>query len=401
MVDYKTKEGITWNSKSYILKNIHSSPPTIQKYIILYYIFVKRRNIEFYIFFNFFCNFLFLTPWWWWWWWWCGDGCMVVRFAVSVRWEREMEERRRNPSKKSRCTCSTEDLHTNCCCCAHRIGNMFSLLETPNGSPIIIAGPCWPFCLFITFPLIAVISGLVAYFVVLNKDNGLVRFRIRMETFYFFKTFFFFWIDIFFPFDCHIAFVVRLYILSYDWYYDSIVILCQLPRSRSIGTSDRWRGGPGWLVLEWTSWKLSSTGSIVLPRMQGNSTNSIVCSYSLYGCNFDTFCVCCLGFDSRLWSSLSMDWYRYWKKEYVLFQIICDQCEYFMLYEYWTRCLWIIEKHLIHIHIYAHIYMHLLIQSIPPMVDVKEKRRREFYRFVTGTDILKMSCVPKKSRHFI
>ena len=45
--------------------------------------------------------------------------------------------------------------------------------------------------------------------------------------------------------------------------------------------------------------------------------------------------------------------------------------------------------------------MHLRIQSIPPMVDVKEKRRREFYRFVTGTNILKMSCVPKKSRHYI
>lgn len=95
------------------------------------------------------------------------------QFAVSVRWEREMEERRRNQSKKSRCTGTTEDLNTNCCCCAHRIGDMFSILETSNGSPIVMAGPCWPFCLFITFPLIVVISGLVAYFVVLKKDNGL------------------------------------------------------------------------------------------------------------------------------------------------------------------------------------------------------------------------------------
>lgn len=93
---------------------------------------------------------------------------------MSVRWEREMEERRRNQSKKSRCTGTTEDLNTNCCCCAHRIGDMFSILETSNGSPIVMAGPCWPFCLFITFPLIVVISGLVAYFVVLKKDNGLV-----------------------------------------------------------------------------------------------------------------------------------------------------------------------------------------------------------------------------------
>jgi len=59
------------------------------------------------------------------------------------------------------------------CCCARRIGGMFSLVERSDGSPIIIAGPCWPCCFFITLPLIAGIAGLVTYYVVFNQDLGL------------------------------------------------------------------------------------------------------------------------------------------------------------------------------------------------------------------------------------
>uniref|UniRef100_A0A7S4N0V2 Uncharacterized protein n=1 Tax=Odontella aurita TaxID=265563 RepID=A0A7S4N0V2_9STRA len=99
-----------------------------------------------------------------------------ARYAVSVRWEREMEEeesRRREGRKKTRCTCTHEDFHTLCCCGARRIGGMFMLMEKRDGSPVVIAGPCWPFCTFITLPLIVVLSGLVSYFVVLNRESPL------------------------------------------------------------------------------------------------------------------------------------------------------------------------------------------------------------------------------------
>jgi len=94
------------------------------------------------------------------------------QYAVSVRWEREMEERgtqRRMPTPNS----SLELFHMIFCCCARRIGGMFSLVERSDGSPIIIAGPCWPCCFFITLPLIAGIAGLVTYYVVFNQDLGL------------------------------------------------------------------------------------------------------------------------------------------------------------------------------------------------------------------------------------
>ena len=52
---------------------------------------------------------------------------------------------------------------------------MFFLLEKRDGTPILVAGPCWPFCTFVTVPLIIVLSGLVAYFIVLDPEMGLVR----------------------------------------------------------------------------------------------------------------------------------------------------------------------------------------------------------------------------------
>jgi hypothetical protein len=86
---------------------------------------------------------------------------------------------------------------------------MFALLSHPDGSPIVIAGPCWPFCVFVTrtskmqqaisagrggyavfivvspiasnyfgyaVPLILGISALVAYFVIIDNDRfDLVR----------------------------------------------------------------------------------------------------------------------------------------------------------------------------------------------------------------------------------
>ena len=58
---------------------------------------------------------------------------------------------------------------------------MFILLERTDGSPLVIAGPCWPFCMGVTVPLILGISGLVAYFVLFNADSGVVR-ALRLRT---------------------------------------------------------------------------------------------------------------------------------------------------------------------------------------------------------------------------
>jgi hypothetical protein len=51
---------------------------------------------------------------------------------------------------------------------------MFILCERRDGSPIVIAGPCWPFCCLVTVPLILGICGAVAYFVIINEDSPLV-----------------------------------------------------------------------------------------------------------------------------------------------------------------------------------------------------------------------------------
>ena len=103
---------------------------------------------------------------------------------MSVRWEREQSERRRQQTSDSSgpvrtkqpiLTVTIEDFHRYFCCCARRVGTMFFLLEKRDGTPIVVAGPCWPFCTFVTVPLIIVLSGLVAYFIVLDPEMGLVR----------------------------------------------------------------------------------------------------------------------------------------------------------------------------------------------------------------------------------
>lgn len=109
--------------------------------------------------------------------------CRGNSFAVSVRWEREQRERTQQTpdssgpvrTKQPMFTCTIEDFHKYFCCCSRRVGTMFFLLEKQDGSPIVVAGPCWPFCTFVTVPLIIVLSGLVAYFIVFNPEMGLVR----------------------------------------------------------------------------------------------------------------------------------------------------------------------------------------------------------------------------------
>jgi len=102
-------------------------------------------------------------------------------YAVSVRWEHEQAARRQQPSESSGpvvehkpcLTFTMEDFNRYFCCCARRVGSMFFLIERKDGSPIVVAGPCWPFCTFVTVPLIAVLSGLVGYFIVSNPNTGL------------------------------------------------------------------------------------------------------------------------------------------------------------------------------------------------------------------------------------
>ncbi|KAL9179384.1 hypothetical protein ACHAXT_008674 [Thalassiosira profunda] len=113
-----------------------------------------------------------------------GDGEPTAKkvYAVSVRWEREQAERRRRENESSSgpvssnqplLTFSIEDFNRYFCCCARRVGSMFFLLEKKDGSPIVVAGPCWPFCTFVTVPLIVVLSVLVGAFIVSNPNTGL------------------------------------------------------------------------------------------------------------------------------------------------------------------------------------------------------------------------------------
>ena len=88
----------------------------------------------------------------------------IGRYAVSTRWEREVAEK--GPRR---------DFHSFFCCLARRMGNMFVLCERYDGSPVIIAGPCWPFCFLVTVPLILGIPAAVAYFYIINEDSPVVR----------------------------------------------------------------------------------------------------------------------------------------------------------------------------------------------------------------------------------
>ena len=52
---------------------------------------------------------------------------------------------------------------------------MYFLVEKQDGSPVVVAGPCWPFCVGVTVPLIVGISSAVIILIVLNPAAGLVR----------------------------------------------------------------------------------------------------------------------------------------------------------------------------------------------------------------------------------
>lgn len=87
------------------------------------------------------------------------------QYAVSTQWERAVAEGR-----------APKDVHSYFCCCARRIGNMFAVVSYPDGSPLVLAGPCWPFCVFFTVPFILGVSVLISYFMIIDKGRfDLVR----------------------------------------------------------------------------------------------------------------------------------------------------------------------------------------------------------------------------------
>jgi hypothetical protein len=83
-------------------------------------------------------------------------------FAVSTRWERQVAEHG-----------MPRDFSYYVCCCARRIGNMFILCEKRDGTPTVIAGPCWPFCVGVTLPLIIGVAGVASYFVFFTPNSPL------------------------------------------------------------------------------------------------------------------------------------------------------------------------------------------------------------------------------------
>lgn len=60
------------------------------------------------------------------------------------------------------------------CRCARQVGSMHFLCERKDGSPIVVAGPMWPFCMFVTVPIICVLGGFVLYFCMLQMKAPLV-----------------------------------------------------------------------------------------------------------------------------------------------------------------------------------------------------------------------------------
>lgn len=54
------------------------------------------------------------------------------------------------------------------------MGSIHFLWERSDGSPIIVAGPMWPFCMFVTVPLVAGLSALVLYFCIVQENAPLV-----------------------------------------------------------------------------------------------------------------------------------------------------------------------------------------------------------------------------------
>lgn len=102
-----------------------------------------------------------------------------IEYAVSTKWEAEQrshmianqnQEQQQRPIRKI----TTVDICSSIFCfCSRRVGSMFFICESKKGKPLVVAGPCWPFCTFVTLPLIVGLSGLALYFCFLKDDSPL------------------------------------------------------------------------------------------------------------------------------------------------------------------------------------------------------------------------------------
>lgn len=90
-----------------------------------------------------------------------------IQYAISKRWERAQENGEKDRFSLKAC-CSYIF-----CGCARPVGSMHFLWERSDGSPIIVAGPMWPFCMFVTVPLVAGLSALVLYFCIVQENAPL------------------------------------------------------------------------------------------------------------------------------------------------------------------------------------------------------------------------------------
>jgi len=90
-----------------------------------------------------------------------------IEYAISKRWEAQQVSGQKDKCTPQNCVSSIF------CCCARQLGSMHILCERKDGSPMVIAGPMWSFCMFVTVPLVVGLSVLVLYFCILQKDAPL------------------------------------------------------------------------------------------------------------------------------------------------------------------------------------------------------------------------------------
>ena len=225
---------------------------------------------------------------------------------MSTRWEREMAEYKAN-RRMPRPVSPLDFFHTIFCCCATRIGGMFSLIERADGTPILIVGPCWPCCSFVTVPLILGIAGLVSYYVLFNED-------INMPV----------WVaGVYLP-------VVAITICSLS------CVSCRDPGLLERVTDEE-AGHGGWFWNEqvgsfrptgamysreckvWQSCKKDNT--FLLLKKDVILFRNIILTLNFF----------VSGSYRRFRSSLSLDWDRHWTQKHVGFQNLYNMCERVML----------------------------------------------------------------------
>ena len=105
-----------------------------------------------------------------------------IEYAVSKKWEEEQRSnmianQNQDQQQRPMRNITTVDICSSIFCfCSRRVGSMFFICESKKGKPLVVAGPCWPFCTFVTLPLIVGLSGLTLYFCFLKDDSPLVSF---------------------------------------------------------------------------------------------------------------------------------------------------------------------------------------------------------------------------------